>query len=233
MSKKYRGFLIDADNTIFDYDRAEKEALFEVLKDLGYTGLFETAQSYFSKINTSLWQAVESREITINQIKTRRFAELLPKLGLSNDPDKIASHYLDILSQKAYLIPNSVAVLEKLSKQAVISMITNGLAYVQRGRIARSEIEVFFNDIIISEEIGFSKPDPQFFQKAIKSLYLPVHEILCIGDSLSADIKGGQNAGLDTCWFNQKNEAVPSYIDEPTYIINNLKQLESFLPPLS
>ena len=94
---------------------------------------------------------------------------------------------------------------------------TNGVSYIQRGRLQASSILPFFDDVFISDEVGAHKPSTDFFDK----IAYQVHDFhpssaLMIGDSLTADIQGGNNAGIDSVWFNPSNlvnetPAVPTY----------------------
>jgi HAD superfamily hydrolase (TIGR01549 family) len=152
---------------------------------------------------------------------------------LRADPEQVSVRYLEILSQKHYLMPHAVTVLEFLSKRALISLITNGLAFVQKNRIARAELELFFNDILISEEIGMAKPDPAFFRFAVKRLHLAPHEVLCVGDNPLADIKGAHEAGIDTCWYCPYVQSFPAGYPPPDYTISDLLELRDLVIDVS
>ena len=189
--------------------------------------------STYARINEQVWKELEEGCLDSEYLKIKRFKLLLDYLKLKEDPEKIASIYLDRLSRKDFLLPHALEVLEYLSRRASLALVTNGIARVQRGRIARAGIEIFFQHIIISEEIGISKPDPDIFLIAIKRLHLPHHEILCVGDSPSSDIRGGNQAGVDTCWFMYPLRGYPPEEPEPTYMISDLRELLTFTPELS
>jgi 2-haloacid dehalogenase len=104
-------------------------------------------------------------------------------------------------------------------------IITNGLADVQRPRFARSAIGDCFADLVISEEVGAAKPHNRIFDIAFEKMQFPKQdEVLIIGDSLSSDIEGGNNYGIDTCWFNPQREPGNEEV-EPTYEITALGEL--------
>lgn len=231
--KKYHGFLIDADNTIFDFHRAEQEAFVSVFKNIHYTGSLDKAYRQFSFINKKLWKLFEKRKISVTSIRRERFNILLKSLQIKSEPDTLASLFIEELSKKPYLLPHAKEVLEYLAGRALLCLITNGIAAVQRGKLARAEIERFFHTIIISEEIGCAKPDPSFFKIAALDLQLPQFTILCVGDSPSADIEGGNLAGFDTCWYMHTASAYPHNRLQPDYIISDLKDLKQFAPELA
>jgi 2-haloacid dehalogenase len=110
-----------------------------------------------------------------------------------------------------------------------MAIITNGISKVQRSRLAISPIESFFDGLFISEEIGYSKPAAGYFDAVMDALYHPQKEsVLVIGDSLSSDMRGGINYGLDTCWFNPQEN--PNTLNLPvTYQIQDLRQLSKLL----
>jgi len=186
--KKYHGFLIDADNTLFDFDRAERDAFIEVFRKIDYSGSINKAYRQYSFINKKLWKLLEKQKISIETIRRERFQILFKSLHIKEDATCCALDFIEELSRKAYLLPHAEKVLRYMTGRSLLCLITNGIASVQRGRLVRAGIESLFSDIIISEEIGCAKPDPEFFKKAIARLNLPVFAILCIGDSPTADI---------------------------------------------
>jgi len=152
-------------------------------------------------------------------------------LGLGEDPVRLSQLYLEQLSTAAYLLPHAQEALAFMSRRASLTLMSNGIASVQRGRIARSGIEIFFRDIIISEEVGLAKPDIAIFQLALSRLGLPAAEVLCVGDSPSSDIRGGFFAGLDTCWLADNAQPYPRDEPAPTLTIVDLRDLYPLLPP--
>ncbi|NOY09748.1 MAG: noncanonical pyrimidine nucleotidase, YjjG family [Spirochaetes bacterium] len=231
--RKFRGFLIDADNTIFDFDRSEHEAFYETAQTFKLPYYDESIYTTYKAINDNIWRKLEKGEIEWKQLQVERFRIFLTTIGKKADPEEFSEEYLNNLSKKAYLIPHSVEVLAFLSKRAFLILGTNGLAKVQRSRLVRSGIEVFFQDIIISEEIGISKPSPAFFKIASGKLHLPPYEILCVGDNPASDILGGYQAGFPTCWFAYKQIAFTYRDFKPDYVINDLRDLKIFAPDFS
>jgi len=116
-------------------------------------------------------------------------------------------------------------VLSKLYGHTKIYLITNGLTVVQKPRIKNSVIGKYFDGVIISEEVGYAKPHKEIFDIAFNMMDNPEkNEVLIIGDSLTSDIAGGINYGIDTCWYNSFNNEVNDNII-PTYEIRELKEL--------
>jgi 2-haloacid dehalogenase len=228
--KTYRGFLLDADNTLFDYDRAEREAFLEAVAPALPGVPPEQARAAYARINAEHWARFERRFITSEELKLGRFRALLDLFGLQADPARLSAAYLAALSGKAFFLPHAREVLEELSRRAALCLITNGLTTVQRGRIRKSGIEGYFSAILISEELGIAKPDPRFFHRAAEAVALPCSELLCVGDNPSADIGGARAAGIAGCWYNPGGSPWPGPGDPPEQVIGSLPELLRFAP---
>ena len=225
MPKKHYPWLwFDADGTLFDYERAEVTALtktFELLSlpfDAGHLDAYR-------KINHGLWQALERQEIAPDILRVRRFELLLENLGLDGSPDEMSTAYVEQLGLCTDLIDGAYEVLQAFHGICRFAIVTNGLQAVQRSRLAHSKIRDFIADIIISEEVGAAKPAAAFFDAAFARTGYPTKsDVLIIGDSLSSDIQGGVDYGIDTCWYNPISAPRPD--DLPiTYEIKQLNQL--------
>jgi 2-haloacid dehalogenase len=207
--QRYQWLLFDADGTVFDYDRAENIALVEVFRLIGIT--FDPAYlTAYRHINQALWQAVEKGELTLSRLKVRRFELLLQTIGVAYPPVAFSASYLDCLAACSELVEDAAEVVQALHGKYRIAILTNGLQVVQRARLARSIIHQYIAEIIISEEIGFSKPAREFFDTALARLGHPARrEALMIGDSWASDILGAIQYGLDACWYNPEHKPRP------------------------
>ncbi len=204
---KYRYLFIDADDTIFDYGRAESVSLLDTLDESNIKCGQEQAVSAYRRINDIVWKQFEKGLITLDYLRTERFRQLLRECGTKDPSDelckRISGTYLGKLGSSAYMLDGAREMLERMGKICALVLITNGISSVQRQRLAKAGIEKYFSEIVISEEIGFKKPEKAFFDFAMKKCGSPrPGEVLVIGDSLTSDIQGGVNYGLDTCWFN-------------------------------
>lgn len=229
MKKHYPWLWFDADGTLFDYNRAEASALKNTFQSLNLP--FEKGYlDVYQQINKELWQALEQGEITPAALKSRRFALLLESLRLRGSAEQISTAYLEQLATCAELIEGAYEVLQALHGRSRIAVVTNGLQSVQRGRLAHSKIRDFIDELIISEEVGAAKPQPAFFEAALaRTGNPPKSDVLIIGDSLSSDIRGGLDYGLDTCWYNPASEPRPADQGQITYEIRRLSELLELL----
>jgi 2-haloacid dehalogenase len=228
MKKHYPWLWFDADGTLFDYNRAESTALQKAFELLNLQ--FEPAYlDTYRKINHGLWQALERQEIKPDILRVRRFELLLDALQLNSVPDQMSAAYIEQLGICTDLMEGAYEVLQTLRGNCKLAIITNGLQAVQRSRLDRSTIRDFIDALIISEEVGAAKPHAAFFDAAFaRTGYPSKKDILIIGDSLTSDIQGGVNYGIDTCWYNPAGEPAPEALSI-SYEIKNLHQLLEFL----
>lgn len=206
---KYKWLIFDADGTLFDYDRAEAHALERTFDQISYPYDPRYLVEY-RHINGSLWQAFERGAITQTSLKLKRFEMLCQKLGLEFDPAELSQLYLSNLANGIFLIDGAEETVKALHAHFHLAIITNGLKDVQRPRFASSALKDYFSVVVISEEVGSAKPDNKIFDVAFQKMSDPrKEEVLMIGDSLTSDIAGGINYGIDTCWFNQDHQDRP------------------------
>ncbi len=221
---KYEFLLLDADETLLDFPRAEREALCDALRAAGITPDEEMITTY-SKINDRFWKMLERGEIGKSELRVARFDAFCRHYGFDTDVAHLAKGYTDALATKGYLIPHALEVCRTLAAHCKLYIITNGIASVQRGRFEPSPLREFVQALFISEEIGAEKPHPAYFDAvAAKIPDFDRKKALVVGDSISSDMRGGVMAGIDTCWFNPKGKSAPA--DLPiTYTIGTLEAL--------
>ena len=221
---KYDVFLFDADNTLFDFEKAEESALKSLFEEAGLTYSLSAADKY-KEINNALWAEFERGETTKEALQILRFSRLAEYLNINMDGAKLNKLYITALGKCAFLVDGAEVLCKTLYKaQKSIYIITNGISVVQKSRLANSCIKQYISDIFVSEDVGFQKPHISYFDYVLA--HIPAVEkekILVIGDSLSADIKGGINAGIDACWFNI-NKTENKSGTTPTYTINSLDE---------
>jgi len=223
----YRWLLFDADGTLFDYDNAESTALELTLARYGYT-MGPDTRALYRQLNGVLWQELEAGTVTSERLRSVRFERLFEALDLPVANGREAGeYYLIELASHGKLLPGAEEVVRACGRRAKMALITNGLADVQRKRLGNSPIAHLFETISISDEIGIAKPDRRIIDLTLKALGDPPRtEVLIIGDSLSSDIQGGINAGIDTCWLTTDGGR-PDELDgpHPTHTISDLEQV--------
>ena len=208
----YKWLLFDLDGTLFDYDKAESIALEKAFNEFNHK-FDHTYNDAYIEINKLLWTDFEQGKITTQKLRFKRFEILFSNLNINYDPKMFSDCYLANLSGESHLIEGAEVVLDSLFEKAGLVLITNGIKEVQRLRLEKSAIKKYFAEIVISEEVGTAKPDKLIFDAVFEKMnYPPKKDVLIIGDSLSSDIKGGNDYGIDTCWFNPKQKPYESDI---------------------
>ena len=219
---KYTTILFDADETLLDFPAAEKASIMKVCERFGIT-YSEEVRRTFSAINLALWKKLEKGLITRDLIRIRRFEEFAEFFGISADPREMAVYYVECLSTFAFLLPGADDVCKRLSENYSLYIITNGIGTVQQLRLKKSGLLPYFKGVFISEDIGSQKPQKKFFDHVLSHISETDKTKICVvGDSMSSDILGGINAGLDTCYFNPwgREETYP-----PTYTAKSFEEL--------
>lgn len=221
--KKYTTLLFDNDNTLMDFYAAEEQAIKNTCRAFGVEPSDENAKLY-SDINDSFWKRFEKGEIKREEIKIGRFRGFVEALGIDVDAEKMALHYFEELSRGNMLLDGALELCESLSAHFKMHLITNGSTYIQKKRLSASPIKAFFDKVFISEEMGVKKPDRAFFDMVISEIDEKNRDKICIiGDSMSSDILGGINAGIDTCFFNRNGES-GAYV--PTYEVKSFEEMK-------
>lgn len=222
---KYYCILFDADNTLLDFDAAENKALAETLVHYGIEPDAAAVAAY-REINNALWQQLEKGQIRREKLMNERFTRFLKAVGAAGNGAEMNRYYLDQLSTHPELMPGGVMdVLRELSEVATLAVVSNGFERVQTRRAADSGILNYMEGVFISEKVDSEKPNRKIFDTALRTLGVENREhVLVVGDSLTSDIQGGINAGLDTCWFNPNHLENPGKVC-PDYEISALDQL--------
>lgn len=227
--KTYRLLFMDLDETLLDFKRAEAEALSASFADFGIP-LTEEAETVFRTKNRALWKALERGEITQSELRVERFRQLFEELGQAVDSKVFSERYIRGLASGAFPLPYAVEVCRYLAEKYRLLVLTNGIADVQYPRIRQSPFAGLFEAVIISEEVGISKPDPAIFEYACRHVgFYDKEAIMMIGDSMESDIRGAVNFGIDSCWLNRNGAPAPEGATVPTREIRELRQLRGFL----
>ena len=160
----YTWIVFDADGTLFDFEHAEQSAL---ARTLGHFGIRLTPEIHlvYDRISAELWARFEAGDIDSQRLRVERFELLIDRCGLDARPADVSDHYIESLGSENRLLSTAQAVVERLAVDFRLLLATNGIADVQRRRFECSSIRPCFDDIVISDEIGAAKPDPEFFDQ--------------------------------------------------------------------
>ena len=205
---RYDYVLLDADNTLFDFDLAEHKALGLTLAGHGIPFTPEAEQTYID-INTALWSKFDRGEISQGALVVERFSSFLRAVGRAGDPAELNRYYLSRLGEQGDLLPGAEALCKALAPYCQQYIVTNGIKEAQEGRLERSPIRQYIRKMYISGVMGVRKPERAYFELVYKDLHMTWerwHRTVIVGDGLSSDIQGGVNGHLDTIWYNPKHK---------------------------
>lgn len=225
---KYEQLLFDADATLYDFKAAEKQAFMLTMVEYGLD-CSQASYELYSKINDDMWKRLERKEIGKAELRVKRFEEFANASCQTMDAEQLSLAYTNNLAEMGILFDDAMAVIQTVSQKIDCSIASNGIGYVQRRRFAKSGVEPYFKHLFISEELQAEKPDPKFFKQVEEVLKVSdPKRILFVGDSLSADIKGGVMAGWTTVWYNPDHlENTTAY--QPDFEIDQLSQVIDLL----
>lgn len=229
----YTHLLLDADGTLYDFDRSQAQALQLTFQQIHLVFQPATMEIYHH-INERLWTDFENGLVSQERLVVQRFERLFQELANRQpgadgwamvDASVFNDAYIRNLANSSILIDGAEAVIQALHGKVRMSMLSNGLALVQRGRIEKSSIRKFFDHVIISEEVGAAKPDPRIFEAAFQQMGNPPKaQVLMVGDSLNADVRGANSFGIDVCWYNPNAVEPPQELNI-RYTIDKLNKL--------
>ena len=202
----YKFLLFDLDHTLLDFDASEDVALTQLLKEEGVADI-QAYKDYYVPMNKALWKDLELKKITKQELVNTRFSKLFEHFGIEKDGTYLANRYQFYLAQQGQVFSGAIELLDALIDRGYeLYAATNGITTIQTGRLTQSGLAPYFNQVFISEQLQTQKPDAQFYERI--GARIPIFNkkyALMIGDSLSADIQGGNNAGIDTVWYNPQH----------------------------
>lgn len=227
--RRYDHILLDADNTLFDFDRAEHEALKRAVTERGIPFSEQVEQLYLT-INRALWAEFDRGIGTQEHLTVERFRRLNAALGADYDPVVFNRDYLTYLGQCSILLPGAQDLCRELYEAGcTLSIATNGVARVQHARLDASPLRPYISHLFISEELGAQKPLPGFFSPMLTALGSPDHSrCLMVGDNLNSDIRGGLDAGLPAAWYNPRRLPLTGGIC-PTFTVTDYHELKDLI----
>lgn len=214
---RYKFLLFDLDHTLFDFDAAEDVALTQLLKEEGVDNI-QAYKDYYVPMNKALWKDLEQKKITKQKLVNTRFSKLFEHFEIEKDGSYLANRYQFYLSQQGQIFSGAMELLDTLIDRGYeVYAATNGITSIQTGRLTKSGLASYFNHVFISEQLRTQKPDALFYERIGQQIPgFSKDKTVMIGDSLTADIQGGNNAGIDTIWYNphhlkNKTQAQPTF----------------------
>jgi len=219
--------LLDVDDTLLDFHEGAREAMKQ-----GYTeaGLQYEDKMFdvFTQINDGLWRKIETKEITRDELYQIRWNLVFDALSINYDGEKFEEIFLRMLRTSSVPVPYALEIIKYLSSKYTVCVASNAPHDQQILRMDNVGLTPYIQHIFTSEKLGYEKPSTKFFDCCFAELgNVKRDEVIIIGDSITADIKGGIDYGIKTCWFNYRNKSDQGI--KPHYIIETLKDLKNIL----
>lgn len=224
----YDLILFDLDDTLLDFAKARDHSLAKVLTHVAPELDHTAMATRFHLINNQLWKDLEGGRVSKNEVLEGRFGKLFGEFQVEFAAASANAHFLDGLSEEAFLLDDATRLVAALSQQVPLGIISNGHGPTQRKRLSRAGLQQYFRFTLISDDVGQAKPHPEIFHRALALANLPKAErVLMIGDNLDTDIRGAQAVGFDTCWLNP-HDRKPGAL-RPTFVAKTLAEVATSL----
>ena len=218
---RYRAILFDADETLFDFQAGNRIAVNQLMDELGY--LDPDRYEQYEAINLECWAALEKGILSHAQLQVARFVRFFDRYPVPGDPRRAAERFVELLGQQSILLPNALETVARIAERLPVAIVTNGITDIQRSRLALSPLKDHVTEVVISEEVGISKPRPGIFEIALDRLGVKAGEALMVGDGVNSDIRGANNALIDACWYNPEGKTLPEGV-HAEYVISDIRQ---------
>ena len=211
MTGMHHNFLFDLDQTLLDFHASERKALESVILSNGLR-FTEECYEHFKEKNNSLWLELEKGTISRTELFTKRFTDLFEFCGGDHsnlDPLEVNNDFIYTMSQNGVLMDGALEFVKKLKacmKDARCYVISNGATINAEGRIRSTGLDQYLEKIYVSEWMGVNKPSREFFDIVLEGVAEPKETCIVIGDSLTSDMRGAQNASLASVWFTPEGK---------------------------
>lgn len=220
----YEWILFDIDETLLHFD--DLSGLTLMFSKLGIEFTKEHYHEY-QIMNKSLWTEYQNGNITISQLKATRFHSWAIKTQM--EIEFLNQSFFAAMTEISKPLEGAISLIQSLKNKNRLGIVTNGFSTLQDARLTQTGLKNHFEVIVMSEQVGIGKPHPEIFEHALALMGNPnPSKVLMVGDNLDADILGGFNAGLHTCWINHHNIKITKNI-KPTYQVSCLTELECLL----
>lgn len=236
MHSNIRLLLIDLDDTLWATQRNNRDGLQELYTVLDWGQYFVSFEAYYDvyiRHNNKLWDRYNHGLITKEELCVERLSHPLKDfLDLSEESWlSIDEEYRGRVRLKRTLCPHALEVLAYLHERYRICILSNGFRELQYDKLERSGLSRYCHGVVLSDEVGYNKPDPRIFAHALEQMGCSVDETLMIGDSWGTDITGATASGIRSLWYNPEHLSLPEDAGQSTLLtqIHDLRELYRLL----
>lgn len=221
-----KAVLIDIDDTIFDFEKCSKNSFLKTLEKFNLK-FKEEDFSYFNKVNDILWTKQKLGEINIKKVFIKRDYLMGKYFNLDIEKGLFNDLFVKFLYDEIEIVDGIEDLLLYLSDKYKIFTASNGIFKMQENRLKKSNLDKYFDNIFVSDKIGFEKPDKKFFQKIMDLTKFSNDDLIMIGDSIKSDIIGAKNSKIKSIYFNKEDKKISD--KNFTYQVKNLSEIKKIL----
>jgi putative hydrolase of the HAD superfamily len=226
--------LFDCDDTLFDRKTAQRTILGQIVREFPvlFAGIGEdtAVDAFYESDRIALQEQELYKRETGEAARISRARRFLSLLELDETfSEKITASYITSYPDMESPVPGANHIVEALSKSYRLGIVSNGLPDAQVRKLDALGIRHLFGCILISEEIGIRKPNPEIFWQAAAVLNVEPKSCLHVADSFESDVVGAKRAGMLVCWFNPEGMAPPEPSVQPDFELDFLARLFEFL----
>ncbi|MBR3876900.1 MAG: YjjG family noncanonical pyrimidine nucleotidase [Bacteroidaceae bacterium] len=230
--QRYKNLFIDLDDTVYDFSAASEESFRETYELLQYGRFFDSFEHYLSiykPYNLELWRIYGEGKITKEELNKRRYSYPLECVGIHDQElaDTFCKEALSRIPTKGPLMPGAIELLEYLRPKYRMFILSNGFKELQSRKMHAAGIDKYFDELILSEDIGVNKPNRELYDYALQKTGSTLEESLMIGDMFETDIAGAANIGMEQIYYNPKGKQGHPFV--PTYEVKHLLEIKEIL----
>ncbi len=219
--------LLDVDNTLLDFNLCATESMHKAARGVNIQ-LPENIFEIFHEINTGLWHDIEKGKLTREGLYKIRWKTIFSEIGIDFDGEVFEEQFVKNLHTSAVPVDGAIELLDYLAPKYTLCVASNAAYEQQISRLRKSDMLKYMKHLFISEQIGAPKPSRQFFDACMRTLSVPLDQVIMIGDSLTADISGARDYGLKTCFYNHARIKADESIGAD-YIVDSLYEIREIL----
>ncbi len=204
--------LFDLDDTLFDHRRASRLALSAMHVAYAADLPFESFAIKHAEVLEIFHARFLAGELTLDEARAARMQTLFAAFDRQFDLatlERAACLYREQHQANRHLVAGGIELLDALRDHCRLGIVTNNSAAEQTEKLRALNIANYFDTVVISEDVGVTKPDPKIFSIALERVGATAQETVFIGDNWINDIVGACNAGMSAIWLD-RNETPAS-----------------------
>ena len=218
-----KAIFFDVDDTLLNFGLSSKGALADVFDRFGLN-LDDAVQNRYDDINNGLWAEQKRGLRSVQNVIDSRFRMLFDAMEWQVDVEAFRDAYQRNLAQSHMMEQGALETVQQLSEKYLLYVASNSILAMQTSRLRLAKLLPYFQDLFVSNDIGYEKPDLRFFETCLHRSQLQPEDIVFVGDSLEADMAGASGSGMAACWYNPQQKDAPQNI-AIQHSITHLSQL--------